>query len=131
MASARKKQLPALSALESDVMRVLWKRGEATADDVRKALPGELTDSSVRTILRRLESKAYVTHERDGKRFLFRPAVERPLAAAAVARRIVSAICGGSVESLLMGMVDARMLTREQLDAARKRLENAEETGDE
>src|SRR5436190_869250 len=86
----------------------------------------DLTDSSVRTLLRRLEQKSYVTHERERKRFIFRAAVERPTAAAAVARRIVKSICGGAVESLLIGMVESRMLSRKELDAARKRLAQLE-----
>jgi BlaI family penicillinase repressor len=132
MAARKKKQLPELSPLEAKVMEILWTAGEATADQVRQGLPADLTDSSVRTLLRRLEQKSYVTHERESKRFIFRPAVERPMAAAAVARRIVKSICGGAVESLLIGMVESRMLSRKELDAARRRLAQLEgEAGDE
>ncbi|PYQ26513.1 MAG: CopY family transcriptional regulator [Acidobacteria bacterium] len=126
MAARRKKHLPELSPLEAKVMEILWSAGEATADEVRQGLPADLTDSSVRTLLRRLEQKSYVTHERERKRFIFRAAVERPTAAAAVARRIVKSICGGAVESLLIGMVESRMLSRKELDAARKRLAQLE-----
>jgi predicted transcriptional regulator len=133
MASRKKKKpLPSLSELEAKVMEILWTAGEATADQVRQGLPADLTDSSVRTLLRRLEQKSYVTHERDGKRFLFRAAVARPTAAAAVARRIVSSICGGAVESLLIGMIESRMVSRKELEAARLRLAQLEaEQGDE
>lgn len=126
-ARKKRKPLPELSPLETKVMEILWTAGEATADQVRQQLPDELTDSSVRTLLRRLERKEYVTHERDSKRFVFRAAVERPTAAAAVARRIVKSICGGAVESLLIGMVESRMLSRKELDAARRRLAQLEE----
>lgn len=109
-------------------MEILWKNGEVTADQVRQRLgPADLTDSSVRTLLRRLEQKSYVSHDRDGKRFVFRAAVQRPRAAAAMARRIVASICGGAVESLLIGMVESRMLSRKELDAVRERLARAEE----
>ena len=108
-------------------MEVLWKHEELTADEIRrKLLPRDpLTDSSVRTLLRRLEAKSYAGHRRDGKRFLFRANLERPHAAAAAVRRIIATICGGTAESLLIGMVDADLLTREELDAARRRIARA------
>jgi predicted transcriptional regulator len=128
MASRKPAPLPEISPLETQVMEILWRNGELTADQVRQKLrQASLTDSSVRTLLRRLEQKAYVAHERDGRRFVFRAAVGRPRAAAEVARRIVASICGGAVESLLVGMVETRMLSRKELDAVRERLDRAEE----
>ena len=121
------RKLVELSPLETKVMKILWRRGEVTAEQVRQALPADLTDSSVRTLLRRLEQKSYVTHERDGKRFIYRAAVAKQRAAAEVARRIVTSICGGAVESLLIGMVESRMLTKKELDKVRKRLESLED----
>src|SRR5262245_39829372 len=73
----RKKQ-PPVSPLENAVMHVLWERGTATADDVRQALEKsrELKESTIRTLLRRLEDKGYVTHDVDGRTFIYRPQVD-------------------------------------------------------
>ena len=64
-----KKQKPPLSELENKVMSVLWEHGRATAELVRtKWKTGQpVKDSTVRTILRRLEEKGYVTHETEGR----------------------------------------------------------------
>lgn len=76
----------------------------------------KLKETSVRTLLRRLERKGYLRHEVDGRAFVYL-AVEpaRGLAARAV-RQIIDRLCHGSVEELVMGMVDAKALSTRELD---------------
>ena len=75
-----------------------------------------LKETSVRTLLRRLEKKGYLRHEVEGRAFIYR-AVEpaRGLAARAV-RQIIDHLCQGSVEELVTGMVDANVLSNRELD---------------
>jgi len=98
-------------------MEVIWRRGSANAEYVREELAPErpLKESTVRTLLGRLEAKGYLTHHVEGRTFLYR-AVEPPrrLAARAV-RQIVDRFCQGSLEELVSGMVDAELLDREEL----------------
>lgn len=96
-------------------MNVVWKRGPLSADAVRDALPRPLKDSTVRTLLRRLEVKGYVRHAVEDRAYLYR-AVEpsRSFAARAV-RQIIDRFCAGSVEELVSGMVDAEVLDRREL----------------
>jgi BlaI family penicillinase repressor len=112
-----------LSQLEHLVMGFLWSRDTATAEQVREALAPRraLKDSTVRTILRRLEAKGYVRHTAAGRTFLYR-GLERPenVAVSAV-RQIIDRFCGGSVEALLTGMVRNEVLDASELaDLARK-----------
>src|SRR5262245_41500459 len=104
--TARKRR--ALSPLENDVMGVMWSRERATADEVRQALAGvrELKDSTVRTVLRRLEEKGYVRHAAEGRTYVYEPKVDALRAAADAVRGIIERFCQGSVETLLVGMVD-------------------------
>ena len=78
-----------------------------------------MKETTVRTLLRRLEHKGYLRHEVDGRAYVYH-AVEpsRSLAARAV-RQIIDRFCHGSVEELVSGMVDAQVLTASEL----KRLE--------
>src|SRR5262245_10108503 len=57
---------------EAEVMDASWRLGELTAEQVRGALPEPLHDSTVRTLLRVLESKGYLRHEVRGKAFVYR-----------------------------------------------------------
>ena len=111
--------LPDLSELERAVMRLVWARGAMTAGAVREGLPRRLKESTVRTAMRRLEQKGYVTHAVDGRTYVFHAARTRRQVAAAAVRRIVDHLCSGSVEEVLAGMIDAKMLDRRRLYALR------------
>ncbi len=120
----------ALSELEREVMQVVWARGSSTADEVRQRLETggrALKDSTVRTILRRLEEKAFVDHEVDGRTYVYRPLVRPRRAAVQAVRQIVDRFCGGSVEELLLGLVDDEVVSREQLGRLAEMISRAEE----
>jgi BlaI family penicillinase repressor len=106
-----------LSELEHLVMDVLWKRSQSTAEDVREALAERhpMKDSTARTILKRLEEKGYVKHHVEGRTNVYR--VSEPpwnLAVTAV-KQIIDRLCGGSVEQLIVGMVDRELLDEREL----------------
>lgn len=106
-----------LSPLEDAVMKVLWRQESATADDVRQALVGqhELKDSTVRTVLRRLEEKGYAEHDQDGRTYVYRPKVAQQNVVSDAVRGIIERFCSGSVENLLVGLVDDNVISPEKL----------------
>lgn len=106
-----------LSPLEDAVMKVLWRKESATADDVRQALVGqhEIKDSTVRTVLRRLEEKGYAEHDQDGRTYVYRPKVAQQNVVSDAVRGIIDRFCSGSVENLLVGLVDDRVISPEKL----------------
>lgn len=118
----------ALSALENEVMAVVWARKRATADEVRIALSTtrELKDSTIRTVLRRLESKGYLRHAVLGRTYVYEPKVDAVGAAADAVRGIIERFCQGSVETLLVGMVDDEIVPAEKLEALAKKIAAAE-----
>jgi predicted transcriptional regulator len=122
-----KRGKPALSPLENAVMRVLWKRRNATAEEVRQSLAAEqeLKDSTVRTILRRLEAKGYATHTLDGRTFVYAPQIELQSVAADAVRKIVDRFCNGSVENLLVGLVDDEVISPRKLKQLADRINQA------
>jgi predicted transcriptional regulator len=109
-------------------MRVLWERRTATADEVRTALVAEqpLKDSTVRTILRRLEAKGYASHESDGRTYVYSPRIESRNVAADAVRSIIDRFCEGSLETLLMGMVDGELVSPQKLKQLADRINRAE-----
>ena len=121
-------QKPRLSSLESAVMQVVWSKGRLTADEARLALASRkgLKDSTVRTILRRLEEKGYVEHDVEGRTYVYRPRVEPHSVATEQVRGIIDRFCRGSVENLLVGMVDDNLITPDKLRELAERIEDAE-----
>jgi BlaI family penicillinase repressor len=104
-----------LGDLQREVAQVVWANAPVTAEAVRERLSRPLKESTVRTVLRRLEEKGYVTHTVDGRTFVYDAAEPRGRVAAKAVRRIVDWVCNGSIEEVLVGMVDSNMINREQL----------------
>lgn len=107
-----------LTDLENEVMQAVWDGGRCSVEDVHAvvARKRDLKETTVRTLLRRLEQKGYLEHETEGRAYVYR-AVEPPtrLAARAV-RQIVDRFCAGSMEELVSGMVDGGQLTDEEIE---------------
>lgn len=108
-------------------MDYVWAHGPVTAEQCREALSPSrpMKDSTIRTILRRLEEKGYVTHVVEGRTFIYGAADERQNVAVRAVKAIIDRFCGGSAEELVLGMVDNDVLDRRQLERlARKIAEN-------
>ncbi len=114
----RKSGRKALSNLEHQLMEILWKAGPGTAEQIREALAPKhaLKDSTVRTILTRLEHKGYIRHKIASRAFVY-SVVEKPRNVAVQAvRQILDRFCGGSLEQLLVGLVENEVVDREELE---------------
>ena len=114
-----------LGELERQVMQIVWSQGPLSAEAVRERVDRGLKEATVRTVLRRLEEKGYVTHRVDNRTFIYSAAEARSRVAARAVKRIVDWFCDGSVDEVLVGMVDADMLSKAQLDRMMKRVEQA------
>jgi predicted transcriptional regulator len=106
-----------LSPLEHDVMAIVWRQGEATAEDVLAALRQPLKNATVRTILRRLETKGFVRHTVRGRAYVYRPRLGETRAAAGPLRRVMQRFFGGDASRLLVGLVDEGLVDAEELRA--------------
>lgn len=115
-----------LGELERSVLLIVWRRGSVTADQVREELDRPLKDSTVRTVLRRLEEKGYVAHDTDDRAFIYRPVQSRERVAGRAVKRIVDWFCEGSVEALLVGLVDSRMVGHAELQRLAERVAAAQ-----
>jgi predicted transcriptional regulator len=117
MAAKIDESLPDLGDLEREVMQLVWGNGTVTAEVVREQLSRPLKESTVRTVLRRLEEKGYTTHTVEGRTFVYRAAEPRGRVAAKAVQRIVDWFCNGSMDEVLVGMVDTAMLDQKKLRA--------------
>ena len=120
----RNSQARSLTPLQQAILDVLWDRGPSTAEAVREALHPRhpLKDSSVRTLLRRLEGQGYVSHVLDGKVFVFQAAMRPHRMAAKAVRHIIERLCSGSVEQFLLGMVDENVLPATEIQRLARKI---------
>lgn len=103
--------------LEQLVLDYVWKNPDCTAETVREGLSRQrkLKDSTIRTILRKLEEKGYLKHSVDGRTFIFQAIDSRRNVAVQAVQQVVERFCGGSLEELLVGLVDNRLIDHQQL----------------
>ncbi|MBZ5688336.1 MAG: BlaI/MecI/CopY family transcriptional regulator [Acidobacteriia bacterium] len=124
MTNTRQPRLKNLGEVEQSVMDYIWSHGASTAEGCREALASSrpMKDSTIRTVLRRLEEKGYLTHQVDGRTFIYRAADGRQGVAVRAVKNIIDRFCGGSAEELLLGMVDSEVLDRKQLERLARRI---------
>lgn len=113
-----------LSELEQLVMDFVWRNPGCTVSACRDALAAArpMKETTVRTLFQRLEQKEYVTHKVDGRTFLYRAAEPRKNIAAQAAKQIIDRFCGGSLEELLVGLVDNDMVSKKELQQLARRI---------
>jgi predicted transcriptional regulator len=115
-----------LGELEREILSIVWRLGTVTAEQAREELNKPLKDSTVRTVLRRLEEKGYLAHSQDNRTFVYRPSESRQKVAGRAVQRIVDWFCEGSVEALLVGMVDSKVLDQAELQRLADRIAAAQ-----
>ena len=114
-----------LGELEQQVMDLVWRHGPCHADAVREKLDRPLKDSTVRTVLRRLEEKGMVQHTAENRTYIYKATEAKQHVAARAVKRIVDWLCEGSVEEMLVGLVDSSMLDRRELQRLAKKIAKA------
>ena len=105
-------------------MDALWKRGPSSSEDIRRALEKRhfMKESTARTILKRLEDKGYVQHRVEGRTNIYSGVEPRESVAARAVRRVIDTLYGGSVEELLVGMVDSEVVDSNELASLARKI---------
>jgi BlaI family penicillinase repressor len=111
-----------LGELEREVLHIVWRSGPASADQVRLALARPLKESTVRTVLSRLEHKGYLAHAREQRTFVYRAAKTPAHLAARAVQRVADWFCNGSVDEVLLGMLEAKVVSRRDLKRLMEKL---------
>ena len=124
MTNTRQPRLRNLGEVEQSVMDYIWSHGPASAEQCREALAASrpMKDSTVRTVLRRLEEKGYLSHAIEGRTFIYRASDARQNVAVRAVKGIIDRFCGGSAEQLVLGMVDNDVLDRKQLEKLARKI---------
>ena len=109
-----------LTERDAAIMDVVWRLGAATAEQIRSGLVDPPHDSTIRTLLRVLETKGYVTHEVAGKAYLYRATVTRRKAQRHALGSVLAKFFGGSAEDLVLRLIEDEQITPEQLAELRQ-----------
>ena len=118
---------PALTDAEARVMSVLWQRHTASVADVVAALRKRrpVTYSTVQTILRILEAKGYVSHEKVARAFIYRPRVDERQARRRALKHLVSRLFNGSPSLLVLNVLEDEQIDADELSRLKQLIEDA------
>lgn len=123
--------LAGLSRRERQIMDVLYKRGMASAGEVREAIEDPPSYSAVRAMLRVLEQKGHVRHLAEGLKYVYAPTVNRDKAKRSAVKHLLDTFFSDSPDQVVAALLDvsSRRLTREELDRMAERIEKAKREG--
>jgi BlaI family transcriptional regulator, penicillinase repressor len=126
---ARKRAADQLTPLELEIMKILWETGPAMVQTVQQRLPEDraLAYTTVQTMLNVLHRKGKVKRTLKDRAYFYRPAVEKAQAMRHAVGDIVDRMFGGSAESLVLSLVEARQLSPERLSELARMVEEADE----
>lgn len=115
-----------LTALQQTIVDFVWTRGPASAEQIREGLAPRhaLKDSTIRTLVRRLEERGLLTHTTAGKVFIYSAPMQPRTVAARSVRQIIERFWSGSAEQFLAGMVDEKVLTPAQIRRLADKIKN-------
>jgi BlaI family transcriptional regulator, penicillinase repressor len=122
---AGRKRSAALTDAEHRIMHVLWDHPGSTVGDVVERIqgPAKPAYNSVLTILRILERKRYVSHEKDGRAFVYSAVVNRQQARRGALSQLLSRFFNGSREELVMDLFGHEPVDAEELEKVKALLQ--------
>lgn len=120
-----------LGRRERQIMDVVYQLGEGSVGEVREGLADPPSYSAVRTMIRLLESKGFLTHRRDGTRYVYRPTQSKEKARRSALRHMLKTFFSGNPTDAVAAILDvsAGDLTEEDLKRIERMIDEAREAG--
>ncbi len=117
-----------LTEAELRLMRLLWRCGECSVQDLVSAMPaeGRLAYTSVLTTIRILETKGYVEHRQGGRAFVYTAVVAEEDAQQSEVRHVISRFFGDSRERLMLALLGDGDVSAGELEALKRAIAEAE-----
>jgi len=122
-----RKRSAALTDAEAEVMAVVWRLRSASVGDVVTAMrkTRAVTYSTVQTILRILETKGYVTHDKVVRAFIYEPVVDERQARRRALRHLVTRLFEGSPSLLVLNVLEDEDIDPAEREQLKKLIERA------
>jgi BlaI family transcriptional regulator, penicillinase repressor len=116
---------PTLTDAEARLMTVLWDKQRATVADVVDTLGKRTVNySTVQTLLRILETKGYVAHEKAGRAFLYRPLIDQNQARRRALTHLLSRLFNNSPSLLVTNVLEDERIDPLEIERLKKLLES-------
>ena len=120
-----------LGKRERQIMEIVYRRGRATASEVRADLADPPTYSTVRGMLRYLEEKGHLRHEQDGPRYVYLPTSPKGEVRASALSHVVRTFFDGSVTTAVAALLETESLSADEHERLSRLIDEARDKGEE
>src|SRR4051794_775756 len=114
-----------LSRRERQILDILFHLGRATAADVLERLPDPPTYTTIRGLLRVLESKGHIRHEDEGGRYVYFPTMQKQRAAKSALGHVVKTFFDGSPARAMAALLGNEKMSRDEIERLAALVESA------
>ena len=120
-------ELPALSAVQLEIMNVIWDRRECTVGDAWKVLSVRrgVSRNTIHTLIVRLEEKGWLRHREAEGGFLYSATVPREEAQQRLVERMIDTVFNGSAEGLVLTLLNGKLMSKSEADRIRQLIAQA------
>lgn len=114
-----------LGKRERQITEIVYRRGRATAAEVLADLPDAPSYSSVRGMLRHLEGKGYLRHEREGLRYVYSPTSSKTEVRTSALSHLVKTFFDGSISTAVAALLESKPLSQDEYERLSSLLDKA------
>jgi BlaI family penicillinase repressor len=121
-----RKNLPALSPSETEILRLVWQLDRATVQEICDKLPArrKIAYATVQTLLRRLENKGYLKHDVRGKAHVFSAAVKKEHVVKRSVGDFLDRLFGGDPIPLVQYLAEHGQISADDIEQLKKLADN-------
>ena len=111
-----------LNPVELDYMKILWKSGSASVQEVQDALPAKKRTryTTILTMLKVMEKKGYVAHKEKNRTYYYHPILSEQKAKTNVIKDVVKSIFDGKPGELILNLVKEEKLSEKEIQEIKK-----------
>ena len=114
---------------EREIADIVYRLGTATAADIEAEMENPPSNATIRYLLRVLEEKQLLTHEKQGRRFVYKPAQSMVSVKESAINHLVRTFFQGSPLGAITAILKSSEIEAKELDALSELIEKAKEEG--
>lgn len=119
-----------LGGTEMEVLRHVWRLGEATVREVHDTMDRDLAYTTVMTVMKNLADKSLLTYRKEGNAYVYSAAVPQEEVRGNLLSGILDKVFGGSPLSLVQALVREQSLTKDERNRLRALIDEMEQNDD-
>ena len=120
---------PRLTALQLDVLKVLWGRPEATVVEIQQAISDTrpLAQTTIATLLSRLEKRGLIAYRTEGRQYVYRAVLQERDARRHAVAEVSKGLFAGDITAMVSQLLSAHELRPGDLARVRELIDEKEQ----